>query len=65
MVSLASTTLHKISPPLSIHYHLSLLLLGTFLATWLYTVWKIPNTKSKKEFSKPYESRGKLNPPGA
>jgi hypothetical protein len=29
-------------------YHLSLLSLGTFLATWLYTVWKTPDTRAEK-----------------
>ena len=29
-------------------YHLSLLPLGTFLATWLYTVQKIPDTRAEK-----------------
>ena len=29
-------------------YHLSLLPLGTFLATWLYTVWKTPDTRAEK-----------------
>jgi len=29
-------------------YHLSLLPLGTFLATWLYTVRKTPDTRAEK-----------------
>jgi len=29
-------------------YHLSLLPLGTFLATWLYTVLKTPDTRAEK-----------------
>jgi hypothetical protein len=29
-------------------YHLSLLPLGTFLATWLYTVMKTPDSRAEK-----------------
>jgi hypothetical protein len=29
-------------------YHLSLLHLGTFIATWLFTVRKTPDTKAEK-----------------
>jgi hypothetical protein len=42
-------------------YQLSLLPLGTFLATWLYTDRKTPDMM----MNKPFESGGKLNPPGA
>jgi hypothetical protein len=41
-------------------YQLSLLSLGTFLATWLYTDRKTPDMMNK-----PFESGGKLNPPDA
>ena len=41
-------------------YQLSLLPLGTFLATWLYTERKTPDMMNK-----PCESGGKLNPPDA
>ena len=47
-------------PPLSTLYHLSLLPLDTFLIAWLYEIGKHQTQRQKKEFSKPYESGGKL-----
>jgi hypothetical protein len=63
MASPPSKTLHEPPPPIYPEPPLSPAS-GYFLIAWLYEIGKYQTQRENKEFSKPYESGSKLNPPG-